>query len=181
MSHLLWLIPASLLVGAGCAAPLHTVEPRSRLVETDSSGPAAPSATAAVRGSTLVELNPLAPVSLDGGAGDEQVVAVEEGLATWYGAEEHGGPTASGERFDMHALTAAHLTLPFQTRVRVTSLTTGQVVTVRINDRGPYSGRGRILDVSRAAAALLGMLEAGVVPVRLEVLARRPSQPGALR
>jgi rare lipoprotein A len=92
-----------------------------------------------------------------------------DGRASWYGKEQHGGPTASGERFDMYALTAAHRTLPMGTRVRVTNLRNGKSVVVRINDRGPY-GRGRIIDVSWAAARALGMLEAGVVPARVEVL-----------
>lgn len=91
---------------------------------------------------------------------------VEEGKASWYGKEAQGGPTASGERFDMHALTAAHLRLPFNTLCEVENLLNGRRVTVRINDRGPY-GRGRIIDVSLAAARALGMVAAGVVPVRI--------------
>ncbi len=92
-----------------------------------------------------------------------------EGLASWYGARHHGKQTASGERFDQHALTAAHRSLPFGTRVRVTHLGNGRQVTVRINDRGPYA-RGRLIDLSRAAAEGLGMLRQGVAPVRLEAL-----------
>ena len=77
--------------------------------------------------------------------------------------------TASGERFDQHALTAAHRSLPFGTRVRVTNLNNERSVVLRINDRGPFV-RGRIIDVSRAAAVRLDMLRAGVVPVRVETL-----------
>jgi rare lipoprotein A len=99
-----------------------------------------------------------------------RVIAVYRGNASWYGREQQGGPTASGERYNMRALTAAHRKLPMNTQVRVTNLRNGKQVIVRINDRGPY-GRGRIIDLSRAAAALLDMLDAGVVPVRLEVLA----------
>ena len=94
----------------------------------------------------------------------------QEGKASWYGKEHQGGPTASGERFDMHKLTAAHRTLPMQTRVRVTSKLDGRSVEVRINDRGPYGGHGRIIDLSYAAAKLLGMLDAGVIPVVIEAL-----------
>jgi rare lipoprotein A len=94
---------------------------------------------------------------------------VQEGKATWYGPRHHGGPTASGERFDMNALTAAHKTLRLGTRVRVTNLINGRSVVVRINDRGPY-GRGRIIDLSLAAARAIGMVERGVVPARVEVL-----------
>lgn len=92
-----------------------------------------------------------------------------EGLGTWYGGRHHGGPTASGERFDKNAMTAAHKTLPMHTRVRVTNKRNGKSVVVRINDRGPY-GKGRIIDVSEAAARRLDMIDAGVVPVRVEVL-----------
>jgi len=95
--------------------------------------------------------------------------AVEQGLASWYGREQHGHLTANGEHFDMYALTAAHRTLRMGTRVRVTNLKNGRSVVVRINDRGPYA-KGRIVDVSFAAARELGMLDAGVVPARVEVL-----------
>lgn len=96
--------------------------------------------------------------------------AVQRGLATFYGVEQQGGPTASGERFDRHQLTAAHRTLPLGTRVRVTNTRNGRSVEVRINDRGPYGGHGRIIDLSEAAARRLDMIEAGVVPVIVEVL-----------
>ena len=95
---------------------------------------------------------------------------VQEGLATWYGGSHHGGPTASGERFDKNAMTAAHRTLPMNTRVKVTNKKNGRSVELRINDRGPYGNRRRIIDVSEGAAKLLDMIEAGVVPVRVEVL-----------
>jgi rare lipoprotein A len=93
------------------------------------------------------------------------------GKASWYGARHHGRRTASGERFDQHALTAAHRTLPFGTMVRVTSRANGRSVVVRINDRGPH-GKGRIIDVSFAAAKRLGLVDAGVAPVRLEIVRR---------
>jgi len=96
--------------------------------------------------------------------------SIQRGLATFYGVEEHGGPTASGERFDRFKLTAAHRTLPFGTRVRVTNTRNGRSVEVRINDRGPYAGGRRIIDLSEAAARRLDMLDAGVVPVVVEVL-----------
>ena len=93
-----------------------------------------------------------------------------EGYGTWYGSEQQGGPTASGERFDKRQLTAAHRSLPMGTRVRVTNKRNGKSVVVRINDRGPYGNASRIIDVSEAAARELGMIEAGVVPVKVEVL-----------
>lgn len=91
------------------------------------------------------------------------------GDATWYGDRYHGRTTASGEPFDMHDLTAAHRSLPFGTIVRVVRRDTRQSVVVRINDRGPF-GRGRIIDLSRAAAEEIGMIRAGVVPVVVEIL-----------
>ncbi|HEX8953186.1 MAG TPA: septal ring lytic transglycosylase RlpA family protein [Polyangia bacterium] len=97
------------------------------------------------------------------------VVKVLEGKASWYGREQHGHLTANGERFDMYALTAAHRTLHMNTHVRVTNLRNGRVTVVRINDRGPYGGRC-IIDLSYAAAKQLDMIDAGIVPVRVEVL-----------
>ena len=94
------------------------------------------------------------------------VVEVQTGLATWYG---RGVGTASGERFNPRALTAAHRTFPMQSRVRVTNQRNGRTVVVRINDRGPFV-RGRIIDVSEAAAEVLGMKRDGVVPVKVERL-----------
>jgi rare lipoprotein A len=88
------------------------------------------------------------------------------GLASFY---SHGSATASGERFNARELTAAHRTLPFGTRVRVTNLVTGRSVTVRINDRGPFVP-GRVVDVSSAAAESLGMVEQGVAKVKLDVV-----------
>jgi rare lipoprotein A len=95
---------------------------------------------------------------------------MQRGLATYYGGAHHGGPTASGERFNKNQLTAAHRTLRFGTRVRVTNTRNGRSVEVRINDRGPFGSGKRIIDVSEAAARQLGMIEAGVVPVTVEVL-----------
>ncbi len=92
-----------------------------------------------------------------------------EGKASWYGTRHHGKRTASGERFDKNALTAAHRTLPFGSRVRVTNLRNRRSVVVRINDRGPH-GRGRLIDLSHRAARELGMLDTGVAPVRVEGL-----------
>jgi rare lipoprotein A len=100
----------------------------------------------------------------------EAVAESATGLASWYGRRFHGRPTASGHPFDMAGLTAAHLTLPFGTRVRVTNLANGRSVVVTINDRGPYV-KPRIIDLSRAAAERLGFLDDGVTKVRLDILA----------
>ncbi|MEX1167451.1 MAG: septal ring lytic transglycosylase RlpA family protein [Hydrogenophaga sp.] len=91
---------------------------------------------------------------------------ISKGLASWYGGKFHGRRTANGEIFDKNALTAAHKTLPFGTRVRVKSVQTGKAVVVRINDRGPYKGK-RVIDLSSAAASALGMKERGVFTVVL--------------
>ena len=92
------------------------------------------------------------------------------GLASYYAGEHHGRVTASGERFDMDAMTGAHRSLPFGTRVRVTNLENGRRVVVRITDRGPFR-RGRIIDLSYAAARRLRMVHEGTARVRLDVLA----------
>lgn len=92
-----------------------------------------------------------------------------EGEASYYGHELAGNRTASGEHFDPAGMTAAHRTLPFGSRVRVTNTRNGRSVVVRINDRGPFV-RHRVIDVSRAAAQRLGMLGAGRAQVRLELL-----------
>ncbi len=93
---------------------------------------------------------------------------LERGGASWYGPGFHGKRTANGERYDMHALTAAHKTLPFGTMVRVKSLVNGREVLVRITDRGPFA-RNRVIDLSRAAASELDMLGLGFKQVVLMV------------
>lgn len=91
----------------------------------------------------------------------------EEGVASWYGAGFHGRKTASGERFDAYsALTAAHKTLPFNVCAEVEHLRTGRSVVVRINDRGPFA-RGRVIDLSQAAASEIGLVRSGVARVRV--------------
>lgn len=90
-------------------------------------------------------------------------------MASWYGKKFAGNRTASGERFDPKKLTAAHPTLPLGEKVRVTNIETGGCVVVKINDRGPYfPGRG--IDLSKAAAAHIGIVDAGVAVVQIEVL-----------
>jgi rare lipoprotein A len=93
-------------------------------------------------------------------------VVLEQGRASWYGLAFHGRRTANGEKFDMNALTAAHPSLPFGTRVLVRNPSNGRSVIVRINDRGPYTG-GRIIDLSFAAARALGIVTFGTKNVVL--------------
>jgi len=102
-------------------------------------------------------------------ASDKKAAATQvasDGIASFY---TEGTKTASGEKFNTHELTAAHPTLPFGTRLRVTNVASGQSVTVRVNDRGPYV-RGRVVDVSYAAAETLGMVGGGVAKVKLDVV-----------
>ena len=101
---------------------------------------------------------------------------VEEGVASWYGPGFHGKLTASGERYDMHQMTAAHKRLPLGTVVKVRSFASGRSVTVTINDRGPYVD-GRIIDLSYRAAKALKMVKNGTARVRLTVL-KKPKPPG---
>ncbi|MGE5584166.1 MAG: septal ring lytic transglycosylase RlpA family protein [Bacillota bacterium] len=106
-------------------------------------------------------------VSLDGG----RRRSVHVGRASWYGGRWHGRPTATGEVYDQESLTAAHRTLPFGTLVRVTNLSNGKHVTVRINNRGPYVA-GRDIDLSRAAAEAIDLIGPGVAPVAIEVVGK---------
>ena len=99
-----------------------------------------------------------------------RVVRSFEGRATYYSDRLEGRSTASGEPYRRSELTAAHRTLAFGTRVLVTNLRNGRSVEVRINDRGPFGNRDRVIDVSRRAAERLDMIEAGVVPVEVQVL-----------
>lgn len=91
------------------------------------------------------------------------------GKASYYAHQYHGRPTASGEPYNMYAMTAAHPSLPFGTLLRVTNLQNGRSVLVRVNDRGPYKP-GRVVDVSLAAAEQLGLILPGTAEVRLEVV-----------
>jgi len=101
---------------------------------------------------------------------EENFEYAEEGMASWYGRQFHGRRTANGEIYDMNDMTAAHRTLPLPTMVRVTNLSNGREVKLRVNDRGPFA-KSRIIDVSRRAAQVLGFKNKGVTQVRVEVLA----------
>jgi len=116
----------------------------------------------------------LAALTLAGCGGGSQELStepgsVQEGLASYYAHRFHGRTTANGEIYDENKMTAAHRTLAFGTKVRITDIVSGKAVVVRINDRGPFVA-GRIIDLSYRAAEELDMINAGVVEVRLEVL-----------
>lgn len=147
------------LVAAGCAR-----EPRR---------PESPAGTAAVRDEPRARHgNP--PFYEVGGRRyvvlPTAVGYVEQGIASWYGPTFHGGRTATGEIYDMNAMSGAHPTLPLPTWVQVTNLENGRSVIVRLNDRGPFS-KGRIVDLSRAAAAELDMIGSGTARVEVRSLA----------
>ncbi len=121
--------------------------------------------------------NDLAGYSRAGTAHAPQAVAHadETGTASWYGEAYHGNPTANGEIFDMHALSAAHPTLPLPSLVQVVNLDNGRETVVRVNDRGPFID-GRIIDVSRRAADVLGFIDDGTAMVRVRYLGPAPVQ-----
>ena len=110
--------------------------------------------------------------SLDAQYGNQPAIEVLTGKASYYHDSLAGNLTANGETYRRRRHTAAHLTLPFCTIVRVVRADTGASVIVRINDRGPFGNRGRILDLSRGAAEEIDMIERGVVPIRAEILER---------
>ena len=103
----------------------------------------------------------------------------ETGIASWYGEDFHGKATANGEVYDLNALTAAHRTLPMPSVVRVTNLENGRAIELRVNDRGPYA-RGRIIDVSRRAAQLLGFEGQGTAKVRVKIMVPESIQVASL-
>ncbi len=98
------------------------------------------------------------------------------GIASYYADDFHGRKTANGETFDMHDLTAAHRTLPFNTRLRVRNLDNNLVVTVRINDRGPFKDN-RVIDLSLEAAKRISLIANGTAPVELEIIEFGPTLP----
>lgn len=98
----------------------------------------------------------------------------QRGIATWYGRKFHGKPTSSGERYDMYAMTAAHTILPIPSYARVTNLSNGRSIVVRVNDRGPFHAE-RIIDLSYAAAYKLGFVNAGSARVEVEAILPRSS------
>ncbi len=115
--------------------------------------------------------SPVQLVEVEPGEPDVDVVqgADQVGIASWYGNQHQGRLTASGEPFDERKLTAAHRTLPLDTRLKVTNLENGRSIEVKVNDRGPYIA-GRMLDLSTLAAKMLGMEKEGLALVRIEIL-----------
>jgi rare lipoprotein A len=170
-----WMLVAAISLLAGCATRSPSSLPDSQAWPA-SPRPASPPPSGASPPYAPSDMpdNPAAAQSLPDGRGFKEI---ERGQASWYGPRFHGRRTANGERYDQHAMTAAHKTLPFGSLVRVRSLVTGKEIDVRINDRGPYV-RGRVIDVSRAGAEALGMMGLGVKQVSLHMLASGPESRG---
>lgn len=146
------------MVIAGCAARRQAANPPATTPEPSAPGPAQPSARAARPPASARA----APSAVPG-------EYTEEGVASWYGEPFNGRRTSDGEVYDMHEMTAAHRTLPFNAIVRVTNLGNGKQVNVRINDRGPFVAN-RVIDLSYRAAEAIGMVGPGTAEVRLDVV-----------
>ncbi len=164
--------PAPVKSATAPLAPALQPRPEPVVAGAPSDAPAAPTKTAPL-GEPLVLIAPLDGIEPITPADAQASVPVTrqgkplaQGMASWYGPGFHGRRTANGERYDMHALTAAHKTLPFGTKVRVRSVHTGKEVVVRINDRGPYK-HSRIIDLSLGAISALGLRHRGVTEVVL--------------
>ena len=155
---LLFLVVCCSLFSA-CAAnsPAQTTPQSKPLAVTQNDYPKKTGAPYVIKGMTYY---PLESVSGD---------YTETGVASWYGGDFHGKKTANGEIFNMHEMTAAHKTLPLPTFIQVKNLENGKETVVRVNDRGPFS-KGRVLDLSFAAAEALGMIDTGTARVKFTVL-----------
>ena len=168
---------------AGCAMPpgpqnqaqgnaLSTKDAHTAFAAPQSYGSAfgaLPATTGASKDKSLADAQPIDENTPDIGSFHQT------GRASWYGRAFHGRKTASGERFNMRALTAAHRTLPLGSYVRVSVPATSKWVVVKINDRGPYA-RGRVIDLSYAAAKVLGLQHAGTAKVDIEGLSRQEAK-----
>jgi len=163
-SALLFAVLALLL--AMGAAPVHASDAEPASITSIGSTTAATTIEAPAETAAESVVAPSAAASL--------VQNAETGIASWYGNTFHRKRTASGETFDAKALTAAHPTLPFGTWVQVTLLSTGRSVVVRITDRGPHIAN-RLIDISRAAAAKIGLVQRGADTVRIEPVAAPPA------
>ncbi len=189
LTALLWLVGCASTPGGSGPAPSAKVTPVPGVDSTDRDGPppAPPSNLA-----NVPDAEPRVEVIKPGGANKPYEIAgqryqplaadvpyVERGQASWYGRKFHGRPTASGEPYDMYAMTAAHPTLPLPTYARVRNPANGREVVVRVNDRGPFHS-GRIIDLSYTAALKLGLLR-GVAPVEVERLTHEAIRTGSWR
>ncbi len=158
------LLLSLLLLMTGCGSRI--LSPGVPVYSGEASVPSKPRSSEAIHRATL------RPYTVNGKTYHPTVVSVgwtQEGIASWYGPDFHGGRTSNGEIYNMYEMTAAHKTLPMNTMVRVTNRRNGRSVVVRINDRGPFV-KGRIVDLSYIAAKRLGIDKTGTAPVKLTVL-----------
>ena len=158
-------LAAALMLPASASAPALAESGRSEAFNASFTEMARTSAPAFTPAPHAVDVTAIEPVVEEEPAGE----AIGGGMASFYGKQFNGRPTASGERFDMSQLTAAHRTLPFGSKVRVTNPANGKSVVVRINDRGPFHGN-RVIDLSRSAAERLGLVQRGSGRVELALL-----------
>jgi rare lipoprotein A len=165
-----WVSATALIgmIGSGVAADAN-VSPKPETVVSNVGAPATPAKPTAAAAPAMASTAPLAETQ-PGEQDPSSAKAVDQvGIASWYGNQHQGRLTASGERFDEHKLTAAHRTLPLDTKVKVTNLENGKSIEVKVNDRGPYIP-GRVLDLSTQAAKMLGMEKEGLALVRIEIV-----------
>ena len=161
----------ALMVGTGQAQQL--VEPQETGIPAHQAAAAFVPSDEALRGEAALlpepALDTVVPAAAEEIAAEPEAEVIGQGIASYYGSKFHGRRTASGQAFDMHAMTAAHRTLPFGSQVRVTNKANGKSVIVTVNDRGPFV-RGREIDVSRAAAEQLGIVGPGHGKVEIALL-----------
>jgi rare lipoprotein A len=160
-------------------AALAAASPVALTTEARVSGPESPASTVPLptpKGAAAVggAAKPAATTSTAASAQSARGAGLGSGLASWYGAAFHGRRTANGEAFDMHAFTAAHPKVPLPSYVRVTNVSNGRSIVVRVNDRGPYH-RGRVIDVSKRTAEVLGFTGTGVGNVKMDYVGRAPA------
>lgn len=161
---LVFALAGALIFSAGCGhRPMQVAVPPAPSIEQT---PPAESSDTKTSESPSASSSEAAIAGIDP---DTKPLLVETGIASWYGAPYHNRRGSNGEIYDMHAMTAAHRTLPLGSIVRVTCIENGQSAVVRITDRGPFI-EGRIVDLSQAAALKIGLVRKGTAQVRLEVL-----------
>ncbi len=175
MKNRLALPALALLAAAACAPQARRAEPSAPAPDTGGDTMPREEPRSRLGNPPFYEVGGKRYVVLASAAGH-----VERGVASWYGPTFHGGRTATGEIYDMHALSGAHPTLPLPAWVRVTNLQNGLSVVVRLNDRGPFSGN-RIIDLSHAAAEQLDMIRAGTALVEVRSLTAGSAEPPAAR
>ncbi len=171
ISKILGIAAAGLLIlgMAGCSGSKSTTSKSTTHLTTNKKSGSTSSSSKSSSSKSTSGSTSSSSTSGSGSSSSKSTSKVEKGQASYYADKFHGKATASGEKYDKTKLTGAHRTLAFGTVVRVTNTANGKSVDVRINDRGPFKA-GRVVDVSRAAAEKLGMIQAGVINCTVEVI-----------